>query len=94
MAFRTRFGKIPDVRFHDGHFCLWKQPTICEGTNYYKLSQQVEYAISFINDVLIMIPSAIAVFDTQGEKRNAIVMENQLEMNRLFQQTEVFEELA
>lgn len=41
-----------------------------------------------------MIPSAIAVFDTQGEKRNAIVMENQLEMNRLFQQTEVFEELA
>ena len=87
-AFQSRFGKLPDVRFHDGHYCLWKEPTLCTAIPYYTLSQNAEYALSFVNTILIQIPSAIAVFDTQGEKRRAILAQNQIEMNKLFDKTE------
>jgi hypothetical protein len=92
-AFLKKFGKIPDVRFHDGNFCLWKpNNTMCDGIKYYSLSPFAEYAVKFVEDLLIQIPSAIAVYESPSQKREAILQEYQAEMNAVCLKQDVFEE--
>lgn len=92
-AFYKRFKLIPDVRYHEGNFCLWKKSNMCDGIMYYTLSPIAKYAISFIETVLIQVPSAIAVFENVGAKKEYILYQNQLEMQRLFENKEVYDEV-
>jgi hypothetical protein len=82
-AFYKKFGVIPYVRFHEGYFCLWKKELIDTPYPYYKLSEHPDYAISFINKLLIQIPRDAVVFENIGAKKQFILHQNQIEMEKI-----------